>query len=49
MSTAPVFSEVQKITPSAIAELYPLQLDNSLHVATTTYRFHSGSNLNANG
>ena len=49
MSTAPVFSEVQKINPSAIIELYTLQLDNSLHGATTTYRFHSGSNLNANG
>ena len=49
MSTDPVFSEVQKINPSAIIELYTLQLDNSLHGATTTYRFHSGSNLNANG
>ena len=49
MSTAPVFSEVQKINPSAIIELFTLQLDNSLHGATTTYRFHSGSNLNANG
>ena len=49
MSTAPVFSEVQKINPSAIIELFTLQLDNSLHGATTTYIFHSGSNLNANG
>jgi lambda family phage minor tail protein L len=49
MSTAPVFSEVQKINPSAIIELFTLQLDNSLHGAITTYRFHSGSNLNANG
>ena len=49
MSTAPVFSEVQKINPSAIIELFTLQLDNSLHGATTIYRFHSGSNLNANG
>ena len=49
MSTAPVFSEVLKINPSAIIELFTLQLDNSLHGATTTYRFHSGSNLNANG
>ena len=49
MSTDPVFSEVQKINPSAIIELFTLQLDNSLHGATTTYRFHSGSNLNANG
>ena len=49
MSTAPVFSEVQKINPSAIIELFTLQLDNSLHGSATTYRFHSGSNLNANG
>ena len=49
MSTDPVFSEVQKINPSAIIELFTLQLDNSLHGATTVYRFHSGSNLNANG
>ena len=49
MSTDPVFSEVQKINPSAIIELFTLQLDNSLHGATTIYRFHSGSNLNANG
>ena len=49
MSTDPVFSEVQKINPSAIIELFTLQLDNSLHGSTTIYRFHSGSNLNANG
>ena len=49
MSTDPVFSEVQKINPSAIIELFTLQLDNSLHGATTIYRFHAGSNLNANG
>ena len=49
MSTDPVFSEVQKINPSAIIELFTLQLNNSLHGATTVYRFHSGSNLNANG
>ena len=49
MSTAPVFSEIQKINPSAIIELFTLQLDNALHGATTIYRFHSGSNLNANG
>ena len=49
MSTDPVFSEVQKINPSAIIELFTLQLDNSLHGANTIYRFHSGSNLNANG
>ena len=49
MSTDPVFSEVQKINPSAIIELFVLQLDNALHGATTIYRFHAGSNLDANG
>ena len=49
MSTGPVFSEVQKINPSAIIELFTLQLDTALHGASTIYRFHAGSNLNANG
>ena len=49
MSTDPVFSEVQKIAPSSIIELFTLQLDTSLHGANTIYRFHAGSNLNANG
>ena len=49
MSTEPVFSEVQKINPSAIIELFVLQLDTALHGANTIYRFHAGSNLNANG
>ena len=49
MSTGPVFSEVQKINPSAIIELFVLQLDTALHGANTIYRFHAGSNLNANG
>ena len=49
MSTGPVFSEVQKINPSAIIELFVLQLDTALHGANTIYRFHSGTNLNANG
>ena len=31
MSTAPVFSEIQKINPSAIIELFVLQLVTSLH------------------
>jgi len=49
MSTDPVFSEVQKINPSAIIELFVLQLDNALHGSSDIYRFHAGSNLNANG
>ena len=44
-----VFSNLQSINPSAIIELFTLQLSTSLHGANTIYRFHSGSNLNANG
>ena len=42
-------SELQSIAPSAIIELFELQLDADLHGASTLYRFHAGSNLNANG
>ena len=49
MSTDPVFSDIQKINPSAIIELFTLTLDNTLHGATTVYRFHAGTNLDANG
>ena len=42
-------SELQGIAPSAIIELFELQLDSTLHGASTLYRFHAGSNLNANG
>ncbi len=49
MSTDPVFSDIQKVNPSAIIELFTLTLDNTLHGATTVYRFHAGTNLDANG
>ena len=49
MSTGPVFSEVQKINPSAIIELFVLQLDTALHGANTIYRYHAGSSYDANG
>ena len=45
----PVFSDLQSIGPSAIIELFTLQLNNALHGANTIYRFHAGSSLNANG
>ena len=45
----PVFSDLQSINPSAVIELFTLQLDNALHGANTIYRFHAGSSLNANG
>ena len=44
-----VFDNLQSINPSAIIELFTLQLSTSLHGANTIYRFHAGSNLNANG
>ena len=44
-----IFSSLQDINPSAIIELFTLQLSNTLHGETTIYRFHAGSNLNANG
>ena len=45
---ASVFSSLQDINPSAIIELFTLQLSTTLHGANTIYRFHAGSNLNAN-
>jgi|TARA_R100000388_G_scaffold720_1_gene1160 lambda family phage minor tail protein L len=44
-----VFSSLQDINPSAIIELFTLQLSTALHGANTVYRFHAGSSLNANG
>jgi len=49
MSSSAIVSNLQNINPSAIIELFTLQLDNSLHGATTVYRFHAGSSLNDNG
>ena len=44
-----VFSSLQDINPSAIIELFALRLFQDLHGSTQVYRFHAGSNLNANG
>ena len=46
--TIPV-SELQKINPSSLIELFTVTLDSSLHGATTVYRFHDGSNMNSSG
>ena len=40
-------SELQKINPSSLIELFTVTLDSSLHGATTVYRFHDGSNMNS--
>ena len=42
-------SELQGINPGAIIELFTLTLDAALHGDPTVYRFHNGSNMNANG
>tara|TARA_R100000995_G_scaffold73189_1_gene41976 strand:+ start:266 stop:841 length:576 start_codon:yes stop_codon:yes gene_type:complete len=49
MATAAVFSDLQSINPSAIIELFSLQLSTAIHGTNTIYRFHNGSNLDANG
>tara|TARA_R100000781_G_scaffold5815_1_gene6317 strand:+ start:365 stop:943 length:579 start_codon:yes stop_codon:yes gene_type:complete len=49
MSSSAIVSNLQKINPSAIIELFTLQLDNSLHGANTVYRFHAGTTLKDNG
>ena len=49
MSSSAIVSNLQNINPSAIIELFTLQLDNNLHGATTIYRFHAGSSLKDNG
>tara|TARA_R100000353_G_scaffold32997_1_gene26593 strand:+ start:1595 stop:2347 length:753 start_codon:yes stop_codon:yes gene_type:complete len=49
ISFSATFSDLQPINPSAVIELFTLQLSSSLHGATTIYRFHAGSNMNANG
>lgn len=46
--TVPV-SDLQAIAPSAIIELFVLELNDKQHGATDVYRFHAGTNLNANG
>ena len=49
MSSSAIVSNLQNINPSAIIELFTLQLDSSLHGASTIYRFHAGSSLKDNG
>ena len=49
ISFSSTFSEISKINPSAIVELYELHLDSAIHGSNTVYRFHNGSSLNANG
>ena len=54
-SISALYDEISNINPSAIIELFTLELKEGLHYATgtptgldTIYRFHAGSNLNSN-
>ena len=49
VSFSSTFEEISKINPSAIIELYELQLVNAIHGSNQIYRFHNGSSLDANG
>ena len=49
MSTAPIITDLQKVNPSAIIELFTLQTVTAIHGSSQTYRFHNGSNLNNSG
>ena len=42
-------SDLQQIAPSAVIELFELQLNAAQHGTVATYRFHAGTNLNNNG
>lgn len=41
-------SDLQAVAPSAVIELFEIQTVVALHGSNYTYRFHAGSNLNAN-
>ena len=56
IDSAPVFSDIKKVNPSSIIELFKLELKEGLNYETgnpsgvdTVHRFHAGTNLNANG
>ena len=44
-----VFEDVSVLAPSAIIELFELQLDSTLHGSSDIYRFHAGSNADVTG
>ena len=49
ISFSSTFEEISKVNPSAIIELFELQLVPAIHGSNQIYRFHNGSSLNANG
>jgi phage-related protein len=44
-----ITSELQEVAPSAIIELFEIELNAAQHGVNDTYRFHAGSNLELNG
>jgi lambda family phage minor tail protein L len=44
-----VYEDVSALAPSAIIELFELQLDSTLHGSSDVYRFHTGSNAAVTG
>jgi lambda family phage minor tail protein L len=42
-------AELQLVAPSAVIELFELELNATQHGVNETYRFHAGTNLNSNG
>ena len=49
MSNLPLITDLQKINPSEIVEMFSITLDNNLHGSNAIYRFHNGSNALGNG
>ena len=49
MSTAPIITDLQKINPSAIIELFSITTETALHGSNAIYRFHAGTNRVGNG
>lgn len=44
-----VFEELAQLAPSAVIELFELQLDTTLHGSSDLYRWHNGVNANVTG
>jgi phage-related protein len=49
MTNAAIASAVQGIAPSALIELFQLELNVAQHGVAETYYFHGGTNLSDNG
>ena len=49
MTNAAVASAIQGIAPSALIELFQLELNTTQHGVNETYYFHGGTNLSDNG